>query len=106
METNKKQLLDTFQSHLYQEYLYYCHQQRCAPHITGLITYLIDRDLLSKKVIKSYTIQREFKNLYPTYEHHKTRTVMALADRFNISERSVWSSIKSKQPIPMPSKAY
>lgn len=98
MDDARKQIFDSFQEHLYQEYVRYCRHQLRTPSLNGLITYLIDRDLLSKKIIKKYTIQKEFQHLYPQYKHHKTKTVLALADRFNISERSVWSSIKNQQP--------
>jgi len=98
MDAARKQIFDSFQEHLYHEYVRYCHHQLRTPSLPGLITYLIDRDLLSKKIIKKYTIQKEFQNLYPVFKHHKTKTVLALADRFNISERSVWSSIKNQGP--------
>ncbi|MCB0631632.1 MAG: hypothetical protein R2824_02500 [Saprospiraceae bacterium] len=94
MRETRKYLLDRFQQHLHEDYQDYCCTQGLNPSIQGLITFLIDKDVVSPKQIKDFTVLREFQELYPTQKYRKTQTVNMIADRFNISERSVWGIIR------------
>ena len=90
---------DTFQKYLTHHYQLYCEEQQIPFSPEGLITFLIDHAVISSASIKKYTVKHEFDTLYPINKHHKTKTVETLARRFNISERSVWSILKS-QALP------
>lgn len=92
---NRKYLLDRFQTHLINKYASYRDRHNIADPIGGLVTFMIDQELISEKNIKHYTVLLEFEDIYPHEAFHKTRTVIALADRFNISERTVWGILKS-----------
>lgn len=91
---NRKYILDRFQQHLLKKYQSYCTRHNISDPVEGLITFLIDQELIPEKNIKDYTVRQEFDDIYPNEEYHKTRTVNALADRFNLSERSIWSILK------------
>ena len=89
-----KYLLDRFQEYIYQEYLSYCIKHELAASDKGFLTFLIDKKIIPIKEIKQYTILQEFHEVYPKNEFHKTNTVLSLADKYHISERSVWSILK------------
>ncbi len=92
--TIRKQLLDQFQKHLETNYADYCDRQSNEQDISGLVTYLIDQELIPASTLKRYTILKEFQKVYSTQKHNKTQTVSLLAERFNLSERTVWSMLK------------
>lgn len=92
---NRKYIMDRFQSHLLDKYKEYCDRHRINESVNGLITFLIDQDLIPEKNIKYFTVLQEFDDIYPNEAFHKTRTVNTLADRFNLSERTVWGILKS-----------
>ncbi|MEL6637949.1 MAG: hypothetical protein AAFR05_14445 [Bacteroidota bacterium] len=94
---NGKLLLDTFQRHLLQNFQTYCDRQGQAPTAEDLVVYLIDRQLLSTPIVRRYAVQFEFEGLYPDHGFHKSNTVATLADRFQISDRHVWSLLKYNQ---------
>ena len=91
----KKLLLDRFQEHLRQQFEEYCRRHPLdQADDDRLLTFLIDRELISPTHIQRYTVLQEFEKVYPEQESHKTRVVHTLADRFCISERTVWSILK------------
>lgn len=94
MQNNRKYILDKFQDYALVRYKDYCDIHGLVQSFEGFLTFLIDQELIPFKVIKQFTIKIEFSELYPKREHKKTKTVIEIADRFNISERSVWSIIK------------
>ncbi len=96
-EEPRKQLMDTFQKYLGEGYDQYCHKHGFEQNIQHFITYLIDRGLVNGATIRKYTILREFERLYPKHNFHKSQTVDALADLFNLSSRHIWSLIKYNQ---------
>lgn len=97
MEDSRKKIYDVFQERLCQNYINYCEFHNAEENLDGLITYLIDQELISNVAIKRYTIKKEFEELYPLNKHHKTQTVHTLASKFNISTRSVWSILKREK---------
>ena len=92
--TQRKQIFDKFEEHVFENYVKYCTQHQLPCSLNGLIAYLIDFEIIPQKAIQRYTILNEFEVLYPKEQFQKTKTVVSLADRFNISERSVWSILK------------
>lgn len=97
MSENRKSILDKFQQHLFVNYQQFCQRHNVAPSEHALVDFLIDQDLIPPVLMKRYAVVHEFENLFPKYEHHKTNTVNVLADRFNISERSVWGMLKGSK---------
>lgn len=91
----RKYILDRFQAHLLKKYQSYCDRHNISDEIEHLITFIIDQELISEKNIKHFTVLQEFDDIYPHEDYHKTRTVNALADRFNLSERTVWGILKN-----------
>jgi len=94
MTDNRKQLLDTFQQCLYDNYKDYCQRHELIQTSEGLIVFLIDQDLIPPKNIKGYAVINEFEKIKEQKEGKKTRLVELLSDRFNLSERSVWGILK------------
>lgn len=96
MAENRKKILDAFEGHLSLIYKDYCRRQGEKPTPDGMITFLIDKDLIPAVAIKRFTILHEFEHLYPLKENHKTKTVHSLSDKFNIPERTIWSILKKQ----------
>ena len=94
MLQDKKIMLDAFQQYLLLDYHHYCTRHEADATISAFITFVIDKNLLSSKAIRKYTIMREFKSLYPESGKKKTTIVNGLADRFHVSERSIWAMLK------------
>lgn len=92
----RKQILDLFQDRLCLEYCEYCNKHQLKPELAGLITYLIDQELINPHVIQKYTVLKAFNEGYLGSRGQKTQTVEMLADRFNLSTRTVWSILKHK----------
>lgn len=99
MEAYRKHILDRFQEHLHRNFKNYCERHGIEPTEDQLITFLIDQNLISGTHIQRYTILKEFEKLYPEQDHHKTHTVNALADRFSLSQRTVWSILKNVSKV-------
>ena len=94
MPRNRKLILDKFQKYVENNFTDYCQKHKIPEDVNCLLTYLIDHNIISSKEIQKYTIKNEFENLYPKNEHQKTKTVIDLAGRFNLSERSVWNVLR------------
>jgi hypothetical protein len=96
-ELNRKQILDNFQERLLNGYEDYCEMHHLKPNFEGMITYIIDQDLINPSVIQKYTILKEFQTRLKgdIDRGQKTQTVEVLADRFNLSTRTVWSILKN-----------
>jgi DNA polymerase III alpha subunit len=94
MTESRKRILDAFQNHLYDSYEHFCTRHQVDPSTKGLITYLIDKDLIPSVAIKRFTITQEFDKIYPQQKKHKTKTINALSDKFNIPERTIWGILK------------
>ena len=90
-------MLDRFQEHLQQDYEDYCLRHGLDhENQSGLLAFLIDHELIPPTQIQRYTVRREFRQAYPELDFHKTQTVNMLANRFQISERTVWSILKGE----------
>lgn len=90
-----KKILDTFQDQLTASYQNYCTRHGESPEIHNFILYALDQNLFSDTTVKRYCILKEFKKELPHYNNHKTRTVEAIAHRFHLSSRTVWSVVKN-----------
>jgi AraC-like DNA-binding protein len=98
MNQNRKYLIDRFEKHLRSNYESYCERHSLERTENQMVTFLIDQDLIPPTLIQRYAVINEYRKLNEELEGHKTLTVSALAHRFNISERTVWSILKHVQP--------
>lgn len=93
-ELNRKQILDLFESQLLGGYEAHCEQHQIQLDYKGLITYIIDQDLINPQIIQKYTVMKAFRARSIEQRGAKTQIVEELADRFNLSTRTIWSIIK------------
>lgn len=98
MDQNKKYIVDRFQEHLPKSFEPYCEGHGLDQSENQLVTFFHRSGLNPPALIQRYAVIHEYKKLNEELEGHKTQTVSALAHRFNISERTVWSILKHVQP--------
>lgn len=94
----RKHILDRFQEHIDISYKAYCKIHGAHKNEHGLITWLIDQELIPATLLQKYTLLKEFEELHIEKAIQKTAVVNVLAHRFNISERTVWSILKMANP--------
>lgn len=94
---NRKFILDKFQEYLESNYKQFCNRHEIIPSTEVFITFLVDQDLIPSVSIKRYTVLQEYEHLIQKRESQKTKTVVALSDKFNIPERTVWSILNKKK---------
>jgi hypothetical protein len=63
--------------------------------VEHFLQYLINHNIIESINIQRYAILYAFQPLYEANDFHKTNTVKALAKQFNLSERQVWTILKS-----------
>lgn len=88
-----------FQKYLDHDYETWCKRHGLKKSDEGLITFLIDKDLIPASIIQRYAISREFEEMCKDPLHQKTQAVNSLAHRFNISERTVWNILRHEKEI-------
>jgi len=88
---------DHFQDLLQQEYSRFCDCQDQEHSLPVFITYLIDRELIPPVRIRQYTIGKEFDRLYDAATGKKSQIVRRLSERYNISERTVWTILRKEE---------
>lgn len=63
--------------------------------IEHFLQYLIDHNIIESITMQRYTILFAFQAIYEEQNYHKTNTVKALAKRFSMSERQIWTILKT-----------
>ena len=66
-------------------------------NLEHFITYLYDQSLISNSAVKQYAILATFEDLFEQNKGHKTKTVNLLADRFNLTPRSIWNVLRKRK---------
>ena len=94
---NRKLIQDKFQEYLGYDYKDFCKRHEIIPSTENFITFLIDQNLIPSVSIKRYTVIKEFENLTQKTDSKKTKMVLALSDKFNIPERTVWAILNNKK---------
>lgn len=97
MAENNKLILDKFIEHLDTDYKMFCDRHYLEPATFSLVTFLIDKNLIPRANIKRYTVLQEFEELIEEKANHKTKTIHALSDKFNIPERTIWGILKKEK---------
>ncbi len=96
MKVNNKATLDQFQLWLDVSYKDFCDTHKLeygAPQT--FITYLIDHNLIKDTTIRRYAVLKEFNQLSRDGERKtKSELVRLLANRFNLSQRSIYTILK------------
>ncbi|MFK7949616.1 MAG: hypothetical protein AB8G11_18635 [Saprospiraceae bacterium] len=63
--------------------------------VEHFLQYLINHNVIEKITIQRYTILYAFYEEYEKNGFHKTNTVKVLAKQFNLSERQIWTILKT-----------
>lgn len=87
-------MMDIFCEKLYSNFQSYCNEQQLPEKLDTFTTYLIDQELIEGRIIKQYAIREFFKEVYPVNDLKKTKAVELLANRFNLSTRSIWNILR------------
>ncbi len=94
-----KRLLLNFETQLKQDFEGYCQRHSIENDTNNFIIFLVDNDLVNAATIKRYTILNDYNNRFTDQDFHKSRTVEALADLYNLSARHVWSILKYSHQV-------
>ena len=90
----KKQILDLFCDATNQEFQAYCQRHgRDAQRFESFITYAIDFNFISDSTIQQHAIKKAYQELQDS-NLKKTERVNTLADRFNLTARSIWNILR------------
>ena len=83
-----------FKEHLLEAYQEDFPEQQDAINYSLFLDYLITCQLIDTLTIRRYTIIKEFEKEYPKHNGHKTQTVYTIANKFNLTDRTVWTVLK------------
>lgn len=76
----------------------YEYNRAAKGEVNGLehfLQYLINHNLIEPITVQRYVILYAFQEQYEKYNFHKTNMVKALAEQFNLSERQIWTILKT-----------
>ena len=93
-QATRKQEMEIFCKKLHLNFRQYCTEHQLPEELDNFTTYLIDQELIDNHTIRQYAILELFKDLYPENKHRKTHTVELLANRFNLTPRSIWNVLR------------
>ncbi len=93
MADNRKLILDKFQEHVNTSYKDFCVRHDIEASSESLITFLIDQNLIPAVSIKRFTVKQEFEQSVEL-SIPKSKKIVALSDKFNIPERTIWGILK------------
>lgn len=96
MPVYQKKLMDIFFSLIHSDFEAYCvrHQIREKNNDTFL-TFLYDLNLLNENMVRRYTILEEYQKMNTLPSFQKTKAVRLLADKFQLTDRTVWNMLSS-----------
>ncbi len=100
MQQFQQLFLEKFSNKIHQTFSAFCIKENLEFNTKTLLLYLIDKGLLNKIDIRNFLILEEFEELYSSNNFHKTQTIKLLADRFDISDRAIWTMLNRKNAIP------
>lgn len=104
MQEPRKYILDKFQQHLRQSYEVFCKRHGIKKTDDHFITFLIDQNLISTPHLQRFTVCKEFEEMCIEKGYSKSVIVDTLANRFGISERTVWTILKHTKSTGKPSE--
>ncbi len=83
-----------FKKHLLQAFKEDFPEQLGVINPSIFLDYLIAHNLIDTLTIRRYSIIKEFEKEYPKHNGHKTQTVYTIANKFNLTDRTVWTVLK------------
>ena len=93
MPVYQKKLMDNFCFIIQNDFHKYCARHNIQKNNETFLTFLFDLHLLNEAKIRKYTILEAYEELNTSPNFQKTKAVGLLAERFNITSRSVWLSL-------------
>ena len=97
MQIYKKQLIDSFSKQIKRDFIAFCQRQELPKTTDTFLDFLIDKELIGKVAIRKYTVNNDFKKLSESSDKTKTQIVKRLGEKYHLSERTVWNTIKAGQ---------
>lgn len=98
--SNHLHLLYCFVKILKRDYIEFCEVHKMDKYeLENLINFIIDQNLISQSNINRHTILHDYKKLMLDNSMKKTHTVVVLASKYGISERSVWAILRKNSSI-------
>ena len=94
MKEYRKKIYDVFCERLQENYHEYCINNELPQSLDGLITYLIDHDIIKAVTVRHYSIGKEYLSLSERVSDNKTTKIRRLSEEYNLSERTVWAAVK------------
>lgn len=94
MQEPKKYILDKFQEHLRHSFEVFCKRHGIKKTDDQFITFLIDQNLISTPHLQRFTVCKEYEKMCIEKSYTKSIIVDTLANRFSLSERTVWTILK------------
>lgn len=94
----KKYILDKFQEHLQTNFESFCERHDIEKTPSQCVNFMIDQGLIAPAHLQRYAVAREFEKICAEYNYPKTQVVGTLANRFSLSERTVWSVLRHNKP--------
>lgn len=97
MQIYQKQLIDFFSSLVHQNFDAYCNRHAIPKNNNSFLNFLFTQDLMSETAIRRYTIDSEYSTLKQQNEElTKSQLVRLLADKYNLTDRTIWNIIQTK----------
>ncbi len=93
-EQQRKQIVDVFCQSLNEEFEVYCTRHGVEASFESFITYAIDFNFIPNSTIQHYAILKTFEEMKHRPDMKKTEQVNQLADRFNLTSRSIWNILR------------
>ena len=93
METNRIQLVKQFEFRLKESWDEYKIKHDIEEKEDSFITWLIDEEIINPKMVRHFTIRKDFKSYY-NQAGSKTEIVKMLASKYGLSARSIWTIIR------------
>ncbi len=93
---NRKQVLELFEQGLLEDYRAYCRSFNLVPDLHGFITYVVDQEFIPPATMARFAILREYeRQLQEPQKIKKSELIEHLAERFNLSTRTVWNILRA-----------
>lgn len=83
-----------FKEHLLEVFNKECGDVITEDKVECFLNYLLEHQVIDSLTVRRYTIIKEFEKEYPKHDGHKTQTVYTIANKFNLSDRTVWTVLK------------
>ena len=95
-EQHKKQVTDVFCKSIQKDFQTYCNRHSLDQNFNTFVTYAIDFNFIPDTTIQHYAILKTFEDLGEEKQLKKTEKVDKLANRFNLTTRSIWNVLRKK----------